>query len=98
MSVWETGIRWCASSRAVILDSGNLVFMDSDNGRVVWENFENSADPWLSYENQSQPSWTDGSAQYAIDDGPARVIRVVSFSFESTNLCIGLHICEISNL
>jgi len=46
VSVWETGNRRRAS-RAVILDSGNLVLMESSGSGVVWESFENPAETWL---------------------------------------------------
>lgn len=45
-SVWETGNRRSAASRAVILDTGNLV-LESRSGAVVWESFENPTDTWL---------------------------------------------------
>eukprot|EP01018_Ginkgo_biloba_P034351 Gb_06114 [translate_table: standard] len=48
VSVWETE-NGEPASRAVILDSGNLVLMAAvpNPGSVVWESFEHPADTWL---------------------------------------------------
>jgi hypothetical protein len=83
-SVWVTGNRRSAASRAVVLDSGNLVLMQSGNGGVVWESFENPADTWLpgmkiryrqsltSWKTATDPAPGDFSLQLRLTSGAVK--------------------------
>lgn len=88
ISVWETGNRQRAS-RAVILDSGNLVLMESSDDGVVWESFENPTETWLpgmkirygqsltSWKTATDPAPGDFSLQLRLHSGTAKFSEFV---------------------